>query len=120
MAKKIGVLRHIAHQSSAGFARAIVPLSGPLANLAPNLLRRPGGMSESQRVKAMCEIIDFQSRRRALSRAGAAKPAENSSRAMAQVAWLRPEAAPGAGAGAGACREIGQGLIKDAPDNRPS
>lgn len=77
-------------------------------------------MSELQRVKTMCEIIDFQSRRRALSRPGAARPTENSGLALAQVAWLRPEAAPGAQESAGACREIGQGLTKDAPDNRPS
>jgi hypothetical protein len=77
-------------------------------------------MSESQRVKTMCEIIDFQARRRALSRPGAAKPAENSSRPMAPVAWLRPEAAPGAQESAGACREIGQSLTKDAPDNHRS
>ncbi len=74
----------------------------------------------------MCEIIDFQSRRRDHLRLRAAKCAENASHRMARVEWLKRIGAPivdvvraslDASQAQLACRETGQGEAGEAPDN---
>jgi hypothetical protein len=102
-----------------------VVIFAALAHLAPELLAVARGIEQLAKVQTMCEIIDFQSMRRAHLRLRATKCAENVGRYTAQVEWLKRSGAPladlvraslGADKAAHDCRKIGQNLTGHVPE----